>query len=119
MWSPGVDTIVACGGRRTLDSATDPASASCYKRQVRNLQSLIIKFRKLANKFTWTVRRDSTFLDEMKRILNIDIVFEIDYEGMLVATGSMIVMKDILGSDFRIGIIASSYYGYIPVAKVM
>lgn len=76
-----------------------------------------IELRQLANAVTGIVRSDSTFMDLIKTIFNVSILFQKDYHEKLVATRTLDILTDMMGSDFLTGMSAQFYYRYIQVAK--
>lgn len=77
-----------------------------------------INLRKLANKKTGIVRRDSTLVDLLKTILKFAVTFEKDYNKIFVATRIVDIVKGMIDSAFPTGTSVQSYYIYMRVAKI-
>lgn len=65
------------------------------------------------------MRCESTFVDFMKKILNLATAFKKKYNERFVSTGNVDIVKYMMGLDFLTGMIAKSYKLYIRVVEMM
>lgn len=77
-----------------------------------------IKLAKVANNVDGTVRRDSTFVNLMKKTLNFSISFETEHNKKFVATHIVDIVKDIMRSEFLTVMSAQSYFQYLRFAEM-
>lgn len=69
-----------------------------------------IKLGKLTNNISEIVHRGSTFVGLIMTIVNFSIAIEEEYNKKFVATRSVYILKNLIGSDFLTGLRVWSYY---------
>lgn len=78
-----------------------------------------VKVSKLANKVNRIEGLDSIFVGLMITFFNFAIAEEKKYDEKIFATGTVSIVKQMMGSQFLAGFSAHSYYRYILVSEMI